>query len=127
MKGIINAEWLATEIAGLIYRNGKAKMFNVLESQMNNQLSVGAMGDNPKMRATKRITEDLLETISKQAAQLIRDTLGDWQEEVDCSDDDFSPGEIKHFEAEHAEADKAAAGLCERINHTFKNSIEISK
>lgn len=116
MKGIINVEWLATEISGLIYSKGKAKMFNVLESQMETTVSLGAMGDTPKMRAVKRITEDLLETISKQAAQLIRDTLGDWEEDVMINKNDLlAPGTIQYLEPNDAEsellmypADKAA-------------------
>ncbi|MCM0759596.1 hypothetical protein M7775_13640 [Sporomusa sphaeroides DSM 2875] len=92
-KGIINAEWLATMVAGIIFNQGKAKLFNVLESQLDG---------GPKLHATKRITEDIIAGISQNAADLIRDTLGDWQEEVEVGPEaDLTAEEVKELEDEY--------------------------
>ena len=93
IKATINAEWLATEVAGMIYNNGKAKIFNLLESQINPEIN---MGQNARLAACKRIAEDNLSNIAKSAADFIRDMLGDWEQEVEAG------GEVSEEDAAEA-------------------------
>lgn len=71
-KGIINTEILVTELVALIYRQGKAKFFNILESQIEGQ----------RLIACKRIAEDTLSSICKNAGNMVNDLLGDWEIEA---------------------------------------------
>ena len=87
VKAVINAEWLAEQVAGIIYNQGKAKIFNVLESQFH----PGPWGYK-QLEATKRITEDIIANIARNANSFIKDTIHDWEQEVEfggeVSDDD---------------------------------------
>ena len=89
IKGTIDADWLGTEVAGLIYRQGKAQIFNVLETQFENP-------NDLKLRAAKRLVENILDNIGRDAKRLIVDTLGDWKEEVEIEPDSILAG--KEFE-----------------------------
>lgn len=71
-KGIINAQVVCVDVADIIYNQGKAKIFNVLESQLEGQ----------KLSASKRITEDIIKQICRDTAGYLKDVLGDWEEEV---------------------------------------------
>jgi hypothetical protein len=74
VKGIINAEVVCIDVADIIYNQGKAKVFNVLESQLEGQ----------KLVASKHIVEDILTQISRNAAGYLKDILDDWQVEVEA-------------------------------------------
>jgi hypothetical protein len=74
LRGIIDAKTLAVEVGGIVYKQGKAKIFNVLESQID---------DPNKLKACKRITEDILTNISRDASEFIIDTLGDLEIDVE--------------------------------------------
>lgn len=73
-KGIINAKIVCVDVADIIYNRGKARIFNVLESQL----------DGPKLNATKRIAEDIISQICRDVAEYLSDILGDWQIEVEA-------------------------------------------
>lgn len=67
---------LADKVANLIYRQGKAKLYNILESQLGSD-GIQLMGvssisggpieqaekDSQKLRACKRLVDDVLEVI----------------------------------------------------------------
>lgn len=72
IEGVYDAELLAIEVARIIYNNGKAKVFNVLESQFDGQ----------RLNACRRIVQDIFKSIAKDAADFIKDVLGDWEIEV---------------------------------------------
>lgn len=74
IKGIVNADVVCIDVADMVYNQGKAKIFNVLESQLEGQ----------KLYATKRIVEDILTTISRNTASYLKDILGDWETEVEA-------------------------------------------
>jgi len=74
VEGIINAGILAEEVGALIYNQSKAKIFNLLEAQMD--------CDGVRMRACKQIAQDIIALIAKDASELIKNVLGDWQAEV---------------------------------------------
>ena len=104
-RTVINAEWLATEVASIIFNQGKAKLFNVLESQIDTDIS--ATLETRRLRATKRITEDIISGIAKNVANLIRDALHDWEEEVEIGPDaDLTPEEIQALKEEYGDIDK---------------------
>lgn len=92
VKAVINADWLATQIADSVYRQSKARVFNVLESQ----LSDGDEIQRPKLDACKRIVGDILSDIARDSARLIRDTLGDWEQEITAG------GYVSYEDAEKA-------------------------
>jgi hypothetical protein len=108
VKGIITADILAVDVAGMIYRRGKAKIYNLLESQLGDDhpsesiVAFGSPYDSPKLKACKRITDDILEQISDLASRLIRDTLGDWTQEVEAGGR-LSPEEEKQALKEREE------------------------
>ena len=74
VKGIIDAKIVCIDVADIIYNRGKAKIFNVLESQLEGQ----------KLGASKRIVEDIITQICRDAAEYLSDTLKDWQTEVEA-------------------------------------------
>lgn len=74
IKADIDAEWVAIEVARIIYNQGKAKVFNVLESQVDNPI---------KLKASKRIVEDILTNISRDVGSFIESILDDWTHEVE--------------------------------------------
>lgn len=89
--GYLTTKTVAVDIGGMIYNQGKAKIFNVLESQI----------DEPRrLRACKRIVEDILTKIARDASQYLIDILGDWEAEVEYDPDAQLP------ENEAAEAEK---------------------
>ena len=67
---VITAEILAKEVAEMIYNQGKAKIFNILESQIE---------DGSRLRACKRITQDVIGQIAQNAIELTGSILGGWQ------------------------------------------------
>ena len=74
VKGIINAQIVCVDVADIIYNQGKAKIFNVLESQLEGQ----------RLSASKRITEDIIAQICRDASGYLKDILGDWHIEVEA-------------------------------------------
>jgi len=74
VKGIINAQVVCVDVADIIYNQGKAKIFNVLESQLEGQ----------RLHASKRIVEDIISQICRDTAGYLKDILGDWQMEVEA-------------------------------------------
>lgn len=72
-KGLINSEVVAIDVAAIIYNQGKGRILNVLESQIE---------DPRRLGACKRITEDILKDIARQTASYIKNVLGDWEEEI---------------------------------------------
>lgn len=74
VKGIIDAKIVCVDVADIIYNRGKARIFNVLESQLDGQ----------KLTATKRITLDIISQICRDVAEYLTDMLGDWQIEVEA-------------------------------------------
>lgn len=75
VKGIINTETVCVDVADIIYNQGKAGMFNVLESQIDEQ---------NKLYACKRIVENMLKGICRNTTGYLKDILGDWQIEVEA-------------------------------------------
>lgn len=73
IKGIVDSKVVCVDVADIIYNQGKAKIFNVLESQL----------EGPKLGATKRITEDIISQICRDVAEYLTDILGDWKTEVE--------------------------------------------
>lgn len=73
IDGVITAELLAEEIAGFIYNQGKAKIFNLLESQLEN---------GSRLSACKRIAQDIIGQIAKHVAGFIKEMLFDWQADI---------------------------------------------
>ena len=63
-QGEIDAETLAESIAALIYNQGKAKILNLLESQFERGSRLNACG---------LIVQDIIGTIAKDAANMVRD------------------------------------------------------
>jgi len=96
VKGIIDAEWLAVEVAGLIYNSGKANIFNILESIYEDEY-------DPRLRANKKLAENIISGIGKRASELIRDALGDWKVEVEVGGE-VSPGDAAEAKREYNEA-----------------------
>lgn len=90
VKGIITAEIVCIDVADIIYNKGKAKLFTILESQLEGQ----------KLSATKRIAEDVISELCRDAAIYLKDILGnDWQMEVETGG---ILEEQKAIEAQHA-------------------------
>lgn len=73
VKGIIDAQILAELIGQTIYNQGKAQIFNILEA---------VMLPDERLKATKRLVQNILSSITKDVADELRDILGDWQIEV---------------------------------------------
>ena len=78
IKATLDAEWLARNVADSVYRQGKARVFNVLESQ----LSPDVLEERHRLMACRRLVEDILSDITRDVAGLIRHTLGDWTTEA---------------------------------------------
>ena len=78
IKATLDAEWLARNVADSVYRQAKARVFNVLESQLSPEMP----GEKDRLWACKRLVEDILSDIARSSAALIRHTLGDWTTEV---------------------------------------------
>ena len=100
VKGTIDAEWLAVEVAGLVYNSGKANIFNILESIYEDEY-------DPRLRANKKLAENIISGIGKRVSELIRDTLGDWQVEVEAGGE-VSPEDAAETRREYEEARKVA-------------------
>jgi len=97
-KAIIDAKWLATEVASIIFNQGKARVFNVLESQLE---------PGPRLGAAKRLTEDVISNIARDSAHLIRDVLGDWQEEViPGAEVDLTSEEVEEIEIDYQKVER---------------------
>lgn len=77
VEATINAEFVATSVAGIVFNQSKAKIFNVLESQIDNE---------KRLAATKRITQDIIADVVKKVYKFIIDILGNWEGKVFVSD-----------------------------------------
>lgn len=84
--GYYDAGLLAVEVTGIVYNQGKARLFTFLESQFEGQ----------RLSACKKIVEEILSDIGRNAGNLVKDMLGDWKIEVE------GDGEITKEEAEQA-------------------------
>jgi hypothetical protein len=73
LHNFYDVNMLAKDVADIIYRQGKAQVFNVLESQIE---------DHQRLNASKRMVENLLSNIGRDAKMLIKDVLGDWKVET---------------------------------------------
>ena len=97
IKVTLNAEWLAQNVADLVYRQGKARVFNVLESQLSPEVPE----ERHRLMACRRLVEDILSDITRDVAALIRHTLEGWTTEVtaggEVSADDVQEA-VKGFE-----------------------------
>jgi hypothetical protein len=98
VKATINGEWLAEQVAGIIYNQGKAKIMNLLESQIPESEPL-------RLSACKGIVQDALEVIIYNTTRLIKDTLGDWQQEVEFGGELTLEEELKALK-EHNELKK---------------------
>ena len=78
IKVTLNAEWLAQNVADLVYRQGKARVFNVLESQLSPEMPE----ERHRLMACRRLVEDILSDITRDVAALIRRALDDWTTEA---------------------------------------------
>lgn len=100
IKGYYTAEQLSLDVAGIIYRQGKAQIFNVLESQFQDQVDL-------RLKAVKRLTENILANIGKDVSKYISDVLGDWKQEVLVSaEDTLTDQELEEAKKEHEEQKK---------------------
>ena len=73
---IYKAKHLANDIRDYIYSSCKARVMNIIESQIENEI---------KIKACKSILEDVVGNISEHVySELIRN-LGDWQKEEEIS------------------------------------------
>jgi len=68
-------EELGFEVARILYTQGKAQIFNVLESLFENQRDA-------RLVAVKKITENILGHIGGRLNRYIQAELGDWKKEV---------------------------------------------
>lgn len=103
LEAIIDGDWVAVNVVDIIYNQGKAKIFNVLESQ----LSSDDPSQAPRLLACKRIVQDILANISKNAGEFIRDTLGDWEVPTEVeSESDISEEDIRQCERDYQKARK---------------------
>ena len=100
VKGTIDAEWLAVEVAGLVYNSGKANIFNILESIYEDEY-------DPRLRANKKLAENIISGISRRSSRLIRDVLGNWKAEVEAGGE-VSPEDVAEAKREYEEARKVA-------------------
>jgi hypothetical protein len=73
MKGYYTAEIFAVDVAGIVYKKMKAKIFDLLESQFEGE----------KLTACKRIAENMISTTARDVKTFMIDTLGDWGQEVE--------------------------------------------
>ena len=73
MKGYYTAEIFAVDVAGIVYKKMKAKIFDLLELQFEGE----------KLTACKRIAESMISTTAKDVKVFMIDTLGDWEQEVE--------------------------------------------
>ena len=81
VKATINAEWVSNEVASIIYRQEKAKIFNLLESQISPETPPG---QNVRLQACKRIAEDNIGNTANIVAKFLRRILGDWEQCVEA-------------------------------------------
>lgn len=97
-KATINADWLAEQVAGIVYNQSKAKILNVLESQ----LPINNGSDMQKLRACSEITVDIIGNIARNVSDFLRSVLGDWEQECEFGGE-LSPKELTEAQREHAE------------------------
>ncbi len=87
-EGYMTAEQFAVQAAGIVFNQGKAKIFNLLESQLgfDHHIEVRLGQDMPeshRLKATKRMAQDIISGVAKDVKQFIIDFLGpDWKQEV---------------------------------------------
>lgn len=84
--GYYDAGLLSVEVTGIVYNQGKGRLFTFLESQFEGQ----------RLSACKKIVEEILSDVSRNAGNLVRDMLGEWRIEVEAC------GEVTQEEAEKA-------------------------
>jgi len=120
VKGFYTAEQLSLDVAGIVYRHGKAQIFNVLESQFENE-------NDRRLAASKRLVESILTNIGRDARQLILDVLGDWEQEVPLEPGDILTGQdAEDAKNEHQEDVERFGGKTDRNCETCGNRMPLS-
>ena len=87
---IVDAEWLGEQVSHMVFNQCKAKIFNLLESQLGMEEPYSdAMypKESQRLRATKRMAQDIISGIAKDAKEFIVDMLADWEEKLIISDE----------------------------------------
>lgn len=77
VKAKLTAESVGDEVAHIVYRQSKAKFFNLLESQF----------EGSKLDACKKIAENMIAEIASTAKSYIMDILNGWEQEVEVGGD----------------------------------------
>lgn len=83
IQGVITAESIGLDAGGIVYRQGKAKIFNVLESilagddPVRKHDALEMSKESRRLMAYKRIAEDILNNIARDVKQYVVDILGD--------------------------------------------------
>ena len=107
IKGIYTAELMAIDVAGIVYKQLKAKIFDLLESQLATKLTLSDQNTtDPKLSACKRIAESMITATAKDVKRFIVDTLGDWEQEVEAGGE-LTPPELCEAAKERKEIDDA--------------------
>ena len=89
-EGFMTEEQFALQASGIVYNQGKAKIFNVLEAIMSSNMP----GEKDKLYAAKRLVEDIISNIAKDVKTFIVDMLGEgWQQPVYFDPEDALTGE----------------------------------
>jgi len=76
LKGTIDSEWLATEIAVMIYSSSRKEIFDVLECIYEKER-------DPRLSANKKLVSNILNKTCKNISKLIADVLENWEVEVE--------------------------------------------
>ena len=93
-EGFMTAEQFALQVAGIVYNQSKAKIFNLLESQLAESATVFIPEDSPRLKAVKRIAQDVIKDVAKDVKEFIIDFLGeDWKQPILFDPEDALTGE----------------------------------
>ena len=87
---IVDAEWLGEQISHMVFNQCKAKIFNLLESQLGMQEPYSEImepKESQRLKATKRLAQDIISGVAKDAKEFIIDMLADWEEKLIISDE----------------------------------------
>lgn len=114
-EGILSAEDLALQVAGIVFNQGKAKIFNLLESQLGMQEPYSdAMypKESQRLRAVKRMAQDIIKGIAKEVQEFVVSTLGrDWTMSLYYDPEDVLDANSKEYE----EAEEEVISLQEAL------------
>ena len=98
-EAVFAIESLTNCVGQNIYNYGKAQIFNVLET---------ALEPGERLRAAKRLVENILNTITNDVATILTDTLGqDWEMPVLYPvENELSPEEVTEARKAYDEVEK---------------------